>query len=72
MNTILARLVRNNGWVMQRYAPDELRRDQVRDQRRRYRAIAAKESASRGYSEGLLELRRTIRSERSAATITQA
>jgi GT2 family glycosyltransferase len=63
MNTILARLVRNNGWVMQRYAPDGLRREQVRDQRRRYRAIAAKESASRGFGEGLLELRRTISSQ---------
>ncbi len=63
MNTILSRLVRNNGWVMQRFAPDELRREQVRDQRRRYRAIAAKESASRGYAEGLLELRRTIKAQ---------
>jgi hypothetical protein len=64
MNTILSRLVRNNGWVMQRYAPEELRREQVRDQRRRYRAIAAKEFATRGFAEGLLELRRTNREQK--------
>lgn len=64
MNTILARLVRNNGWVMQRYAPEEWRREQVRDQRRRYRAIAAKENAAGGFGQGLAELRRTIREQR--------
>jgi GT2 family glycosyltransferase len=64
MNTILARLVRNNGWVMQRYAPEEVRRAQVRDQRARYRAIAAKENAARGFAEGLLELKHTIRAQK--------
>jgi GT2 family glycosyltransferase len=60
VNTIMLRLVRNNGWVMQRYAPDELRRQQVREQRRRYRGISLMEGALRGFGEGLLELRRTI------------
>jgi hypothetical protein len=63
MNTILARLVRNNGWVMQRYAPEdppELRRQQIREQRQRYRAIAAKEGAMAGFAAGLRELRATI------------
>src|SRR5262245_33443618 len=64
MNTILARLVRNNGWVMQRYAPDELRRAQVRDQRARYRAIAAKENALPGLAAGLRELKHTIRAQK--------
>ena len=63
MNTILARLVRNNGWVMQRYAPEDLRRPQIREQRRRYRRIAAREQAIPGYAQGLSELRRTIRSQ---------
>src|ERR1044071_1098354 len=64
MNTILSRLVRNNGWGMQRYAPDELRRAQIPEQRRRYRQIAIKENAVPGYRAGLLELRRTIRAQR--------
>lgn len=63
MNTIMARLVRNNGWVMQRYAPEHARRQQIREQRTRYRAIATKEAALRGFGEGLLELRRTIQQQ---------
>jgi hypothetical protein len=63
VNTIMARLVRNNGWVMQRYAPGVLRREQVREQRRRYRGISKKENAQDGFVRGLLELRRTIRSQ---------
>lgn len=63
MNTILARLVRNNGWVMQRYAPESERRAELREIRTRYRAIARKEHAMRGFAEGLAELRRTIRSQ---------
>jgi hypothetical protein len=63
MNTILARLVRNNGWVMQRYAPDDLRKDQIREQRRRYRRIAIKEGALPGFAQGLAELRRSIRAQ---------
>lgn len=61
MNTILGRLVRNSGWVAQRYSPEDDRPGQVREVRRRYRAIAAKEDAIRGFGAGLVELRRTIR-----------
>lgn len=64
MNTILARLVRNNGWVMQRYAPADMRRAQIREQRTRYRQISQKENARRGFTEGLLELRKTIRAQK--------
>ncbi len=64
MNLILSRLVRNNGWVMQRYAPDAVRREHLRDLRRRYRAIARKEGAIAGYGAGLVELRRTIRAQK--------
>lgn len=63
MNTILARLVRNNGWVMQRYAPEIERRAELCEIRTRYRVIARKEHAMRGFAEGLVELRRTIRSQ---------
>jgi GT2 family glycosyltransferase len=63
MNTILARLVRNNGWVAQRYAPKEDRMAELREVRRRYRTIAAKEDAMRGYAAGLQELRTTLRSQ---------
>lgn len=61
MDLILARLVRNNGWVTQRYAPEPERLRELREMRRRYRAIAAKEDATRGFAAGLLELRHTIR-----------
>ena len=60
MDLILGRLVRNNGWVIQRYAPDADRRGLQRENRRRYRAIAGKEKAIRGYGKGLVELRRTV------------
>ncbi len=61
MDTILARLVRNNCWVEQRYAPDADRFDAIVRTRRRYRAIAIKERAERGFREGLSEFRQTIR-----------
>jgi GT2 family glycosyltransferase len=57
---IVARLVRNNGWVAQRYAPDDRRLDEIREIRRRYRRIAANENATDGYVAGLTEQRRTI------------
>lgn len=63
MDLILARLVRNNGWVAQRYAPDQQRAAELREIRRRYRAIAAKEDAVRGYGAGLVELRHTLRAQ---------
>lgn len=61
MDLILGRLVRNNGWVMQRYAPDAVRREMARSMRARYRAIAAKERAIEGFGRGLRELRATVR-----------
>ena len=63
MNMILGRLIRNNGWVMQRYAPADLRRTELRNLRQRYRRIAAKEHATAGFTQGLLELRRTLRKQ---------
>ncbi len=63
MDTILERLVRNNGWVAKRYAPESRRRAELREVRSRYRRIALKERAIAGYSRGLLELRRTVRNQ---------
>ena len=71
MDTILHRLVRNNGWVEQRYAPADRRAFAIAATIERYRAIAAKESATEGFDEGLAELSRTLatqpRREMSAA-----
>lgn len=66
MDRILARLVRNNGWVMQRYAPEGggVRRAEVRRVVDRYGEIAEKEHATRGFQTGLGELLRSIRSQR--------
>jgi hypothetical protein len=53
MNRILHRLVRNNGWVIQRYAPPSQREDAMREMLKRYRRIAGKEHAEVGYEQGL-------------------
>ena len=63
MDLILHRLIRNNGWVMQRYAPEAIRRPMLREQRRRYRDIAEREHALAGFASGLIELRRTLFSQ---------
>lgn len=63
MNLIVERLVRNNGWVMQRYAPSAVRRAQLREARRRCRVIAEKENARAGCGRGLVELRRTLHAQ---------
>jgi GT2 family glycosyltransferase len=63
IGTIVERLVRNNAWVMQRYAPESVRRSQVRQTRRRCRYIAEKEGAMAGYARGLTELRRTLHAQ---------
>ena len=59
-NEILYRLVRNNAWVMQRYAPDDrlqVELDHIMD---RYRAIAIKEDAMRGFERACDELELTL------------
>lgn len=60
MDTILRRLVRNNAWVEQRYAPESERRAAIHRLVSRYRAIAEKESALRGYQLGLGDLDDTL------------
>jgi GT2 family glycosyltransferase len=58
---IIERLVRNNGWVAQRYAPEEHRRAELREVVTRYGRIAWKERAMTGYAKGAWELARTLR-----------
>lgn len=60
MHTILGRLVRNNGWVMQRYAPGDELASRLRETIDRYGAIAEREHARAGYEAGLRELRATL------------
>jgi GT2 family glycosyltransferase len=56
MDTILRRLVRNNAWVMRRYAPSTVRHEEVKRVLSRYARIAWKERALGGYLAGLGEL----------------
>lgn len=64
MNIILERLVRNNGWVMQRYAPARRRITELRRVIDRYGDIARKEQAETGYIRGRSELLATLRNQR--------
>lgn len=63
MNLILRRLVRNNAWVMQRYAPEDQRRSALREIRRRCRRIATRENALEGFAAGLRDVRSTLREQ---------
>lgn len=58
---IVERLTRNNGWVMQRYAPESERRARLREICQRYRMVGEKEGVRQSYARGLVELRRTVR-----------
>jgi GT2 family glycosyltransferase len=57
IDLVMARLVRNSAWVAQRYVPEEDRRAALREVRRRYAAIAAREHALPGYAAGLAGFR---------------
>ncbi len=57
---IVANLVRNNAWVMARYAPDGERDPQIRQQISRYAQVAEREQANAGYQRGLAELKATL------------
>lgn len=60
MNVILKHLVRNNGWVSQRYAPEDCLANELRETIVRYGQIAKKESAEPGYLQGIKELFSTL------------
>lgn len=57
---IIRRLVRNNAWVAQRYAPDDQRQAELHETIRRYGRIALKERVPLGYLAGLGELSLTL------------
>ncbi len=72
MNRILRRLVRNNGWVALRYAPDAHRSAALAETVTRYATIARLENATDGYDRGLRELHETSdRQPRREMTQTQ-
>jgi GT2 family glycosyltransferase len=56
MNRILHRLVRNNCWVAQRYAPEPQRMTHIQQTITRYADIAVKENAVRGFANGMSDL----------------
>ena len=60
MDEILYRLVRNNGWVIQRYAPIRLRDRLNANMIERYENISQRESAVSGFIRGLQELESTL------------
>lgn len=60
MDLIVERLVRNNGWVAQRYAPEDERAGELERIVARCRFIAAKEDAQLGFERGLAQLEHTI------------
>jgi GT2 family glycosyltransferase len=57
---ILRRLVRNNGWIAQRYAPAQQRAAELRETVLRYGRIAWKERSLGGYLRGAFELASTL------------
>lgn len=60
---ILARLVRNNGWVIARYAPDSEVQRALNEMLRRYARIAEREGVTESFAEAHSELRETIGSQ---------
>ncbi len=59
-NEIMFRLVRNNAWVIQRYAPESVRRAQIDEMLSRYKHIADRELAMTGYQRGIEALEDSI------------
>lgn len=55
-NRIIHRLVRNNGWVAQRYAPDDELDRELSEIVSRYAGIAVKEHAACGFAAGMQDL----------------
>ena len=59
-NLILQRLVRNNGWIAQRFAPPDRRLEQLGHTILRYSRIAIRERAAAGFARGMTELLGTL------------
>lgn len=64
MGVVLGRLMRNNGWVLRRYAPDRVFEAALRETIERYESIARKENAVEGYERGLAEFLATVNDQR--------
>lgn len=60
MDAILRCLVRNNAWIMRRYAPDGVLEWVLDETLERYRRIAEREGAASGYKVGVAELYETL------------
>jgi GT2 family glycosyltransferase len=60
MNLILRNLVRNNGWVMHRYAPRQGLKEALDVVFARYGSIARREGAMDGFNRGRRELEATV------------
>lgn len=58
--SILYRLVRNNGWTIARYAPDDRRDEALATMLSRYRAIAGREDVGDAFERAASELDRTL------------
>lgn len=67
MDRICGNLVRNNAWVLARYAPDGSRTVLLAENSDRYRQIAENEGALAGYARGIAEVEATIASQPRAA-----
>ncbi|MEO1511843.1 MAG: hypothetical protein AAFU70_07215, partial [Planctomycetota bacterium] len=60
---IIRRLVRNNGWVAARYAPDLEMAGTYQEVRTRYRTIAERENVLDSYERGLNDLTRSLKTQ---------
>ncbi|UCD75422.1 MAG: glycosyltransferase [Phycisphaerales bacterium] len=60
MDRILHHLVRNNGWVAQRYVPPEEKADRLNEVITRYGRIAIREGAAEGFCRGMADLLTTL------------
>jgi hypothetical protein len=67
LNRITQRLVRNNGWVAQRYAPEAARVEALHEVIARYAAMAVNESAGPGFVAGMTELMASLVAQPRAA-----
>ncbi len=67
MGLVLGRLMRNNGWVLRRYAPERVYEAALRETIERYESIATKEGALEGYRAGLEEFNATVEEQRRVA-----
>lgn len=64
MDLIVRRLVRNNAWVCERYAPMACVDEEIERVKERCREIAEREGALRGYDLGMADLEATLGEQR--------